>query len=338
MKDRYNARNGGERIAIQEIARRLDLSSTTVSRALSGKGRIGQETRERIYQFLEENHYVPNISERAGDLEKNICVLIPGEEGHALLPYFYEIFLNVYDYFSVLGYGVLVVKTISNDIHLLKSIVEQHKIRGAVLTRTMKGDMAIPYLKRQHIPFVVIGSVEEDDVLQVDFDQEGGCRDLTDVLLKMNIRRIACLCGDAQHNVTRSRLRGIRAAFDAAQVPLPPELIYTGAVYPSIIERYVEDLLEKQAECILCLDDNICISAVSTLHKKKIKVPESIKVASCYGSRLLGPCYPAVTCLEFDLKEMGNLASKKLLDAMEGVVDYTKLTLGYNILIKDSTK
>lgn len=338
MRGRYDGRGSGECIAIQEIAKRLDLSSTTVSRALSGKGRIGQETKDRIYQFLEENHYVPNISDRIITLEKNVCVLVPGEEGHALLPYFHEIFLNIYDYFSALGYGVLVVKSMPNDIHQLRSMVEQNKIRGAVLTRTMEDDLAVSYLKNQQIPFVVIGSLEEKDVLQVDFDQERGCRDLTDVLLKMNIRRIACVCGDGNHNVTRSRLRGIRAAFAAAQIPLPPDLLYTGAVYASITEKYVEDLLEKGAECILCLDDNICISVIATLHKKNIKVPEDIKVASCYGSRLLGLCYPAVTCLEFDLKEMGNLASKKLLDAMEGVTDYTKLTLGYNILIRDSTK
>ena len=256
MRGRYDGRGSGERIAIQEIAKRLDLSSTTVSRALSGKGRIGQGTKDRIYQFLEENHYVPNISDRTITSEKNVCVLVPGEEGHALLPYFHDIFLNIYDYFSVLGYGVMVVKSMPNDIHQLRSMVEQNKIRGAVLTRAMEGDLAVEYLKNQQIPFVVIGSLAEKDVLQVDFDQERGCRDLTDVLLKMNIRRIACVCGDGNHNVTRSRLRGIRAAFAAAQIPLPPDLLYTGAVYASITEKYVENLLEKGAECILCLDDN----------------------------------------------------------------------------------
>lgn len=336
MKERQEIAK--ERITIQEIARRLELSPTTVSRALSGKGRIGQETKNKIYHFLDANSYVPNIAERVCDTEKNICVLIPGEEGHAMLPYFQEILLNIYDYFSALGYGVLMVKTVANDIHLLKSMVDQHKVRGAILTRTMEGDLAISYLKRQQIPFVLIGSTAEDDVLQVDFDQEQGCRDLTEVLLKMNIRRIACICGDNNHTVTQSRLRGIRAAFSAAQVPLPSNFIYTGAVYPSITERYVEDVLKKEAECILCLDDNICISVINTLQKKAVSVPETIKVASCYGSRLLGLCYPAVTCLEFNLREMGALASKRLLDAMEGTPDYTKLTLGYSILIRDSTK
>lgn len=70
MRGRYDGRGSGERIAIQEIAKRLDLSSTTVSRALSGKGRIGQGTKDRIYQFLEENHYVPNISDRTITSEK----------------------------------------------------------------------------------------------------------------------------------------------------------------------------------------------------------------------------------------------------------------------------
>ncbi|HJC64257.1 MAG TPA: LacI family transcriptional regulator [Candidatus Blautia merdavium] len=338
MRKRYDSRSGGERIAVQEIAKRLELSPTTVSRALSGKGRIGQETKDRIHQFLEENHYIPNVSERTQDQEKNICVLLPGEEEQASLPYFQDILLNLYDNFSAYGYGVLVVKTVSNDIHQLKSLAEQHKIRGAVLTRSIEKDLAVSYLKSQKIPFVVIGSLEQEDVLQVDFDQERGCRDLTEVLLKMHIRRLACVCGDAGHKVTQSRLKGIQTAFEEAKIPFPSDLLYTGAIYSSIAEKYVEDLLKKDTECILCLDDNICISVLSVLYKKKIKVPENVKVASCYGSRLLGLCYPAVTCLEFDLKEMGRLASKKLLDAVEGTADDTKLILGYNIVIKDSTK
>lgn len=115
-------------------------------------------------------------------------------------------------------------------------------------------------------------------------------------------------------------------------------MIYTGAVYPSIVEKDVAELLNKEVECILCLDDNICLAVMSALHKKNIAVPGQIRVASCYGSRMLASCYPPVTCLDFNTKEMGELISKKLLDAIEGHADYTQLLLGYNVLVKESTR
>ncbi len=337
MKFRHGKENEYEKITLQEIAKKLDLSPTTVSRAISGKGRIGSETKDKVFQFIKEHQYVPNTIEKMEKKSKNICVLLPGEEGHAQLPYFQDILLNVYDYFSSWNYGVLLVKTTSTNIQELKSLVEQQKIDGAIFTRTMEGDMAIRYLEKQKIPFVVIGSWPDKQVIQVDFDQEGGCKDLTSVLFRMNIKKIACVCGDAGHIVTQSRLKGIRAAFREAGVPMEEDLLYTGAVYPSIVEKDVAELLKKDVECLLCLDDNICMSVLNALNKNRVKIPQDIKVVSCYGGRLLANAYPPVTCLEFDIKEIGGVASKKLLDAINGKVDYNKIILGYNVLIKDST-
>lgn len=337
MKFQHGQENGRERITIQEIAEKLKLSPTTVSRAISGRGRISRETQNKVFAFLEQNHYIPNINDKSEKKSMNICVLIPREEGHAQLPYFQEILLSIYDCFSSWNYGVLLAKTTSSDIQALKALVEQHKIDGVVFTRTMEGDLAISYLKKQKVPFVVIGSWPERDVIQVDFDQESGCKDLASVLLRMNIKRIACICGDKGHIVTQSRLKGIRAAYREAGAFMDEDLLYTGAVYPSIVEKDVIELLGKKVECILCLDDNICMGVLNALHKNQIRIPQEVKVASCYGGRLLASSYPSVTCLEFDVKEIGGVASKKLLDAINKNADYNKLILGYNVLIKDST-
>ncbi len=337
MRFQHGQENGRERITIQEIAEYLKMSPTTVSRAISGKGRVSRETKKKVFDFLEQNQYTPNVIKNSEKKSKNICVLLPGEEGHAQLPYFQDILLSIYDSFSSWNYGVLVAKTTALDIQSLKALVEQRKIDGAVLTRTIEGDLAVTYLKKHKIPFVVIGSWPERDVLQVDFDQEGGCKDLASVLLRMNIRKIACICGDEGHIVTQSRLKGIRDAYHEAAAIMEKELFYTGAVYPSIVEKDVIELLSKKVECILCLDDNICMGVLNALHKNQIKIPQEVKVASCYGGRLLASCYPPVTCLEFNVKEMGGVASKKLFDAINKNADCNKLVLGYNVMVKDST-
>ena len=46
---------------IEDIARELGVSKTTVSRAISGKGRIGKETKERVLAYIEEHDYKPNV-------------------------------------------------------------------------------------------------------------------------------------------------------------------------------------------------------------------------------------------------------------------------------------
>ena len=68
-------------ISLAEAAQELQLSKTTISRALSGKGRIGKETQDRIARFLEEQNAV--VKTRSGmEKSKNIAILFPS---HAIV-------------------------------------------------------------------------------------------------------------------------------------------------------------------------------------------------------------------------------------------------------------
>ena len=68
-------------ISLAEAAQELQLSKTTISRALSGKGRIGKETQDRIARFLEEQNAV--VKTRSGmEKSKNIAILFPA---HAIV-------------------------------------------------------------------------------------------------------------------------------------------------------------------------------------------------------------------------------------------------------------
>lgn len=62
------------------MAEALGVSKTTVSRAISGKGRIGRETRERVLAYIEEHDYKPNVIAKGLAQSKtyNICVVMPG--------------------------------------------------------------------------------------------------------------------------------------------------------------------------------------------------------------------------------------------------------------------
>ena len=67
-------------ITISDVAEALGVSKTTVSRAISGKGRIGAATRKRVLEYIQEHDYKPNVIARGLAQSKtfNICVVMPG--------------------------------------------------------------------------------------------------------------------------------------------------------------------------------------------------------------------------------------------------------------------
>lgn len=327
-------------ISISELAKRLNISVTTVSRALSGKGRVGEETRKKILNYIEEHDYIPNIH-RPKEIEKKtrtICVTLPGEEDFAEMPYFQKIMLSIYDYLQTRDYDIIVIKIKATDITALEKVIQNRKVDGVILSRTIEDSMAIQYLQKEDVPFVVIGSYNDPDVYQVDVEQENACRELTSILIRMGIRDIALFCADMSHVVTQNRYNGFVKAFEENHLEVNTSQVFDEVGYQLVAEKVIEDMLKKHVECIVCMDDNICMNVLNKLRKENVRIPEDIKVASFYNNSLLSSYYPPITCLDFDIRELGMVAAKMMLDVLEGNETPKKIELGYQVMLKNSTK
>lgn len=329
-----------KKTGISKIALALDMSPTTVSRALSGKGRISEATKRRVFDYIEENNIEPDVRPRryVDKKVRNILVTIPQESDYALLPFFNETISSVYDYFSDYDYQVIYAKTQENDIRALKKVIESHKADGVILTRVFEDAQDIRYLQEKGVPFVVIGSYEDKQVNQVDVDHRAGCKELTSVLLRMGLREIALFCADATHGVSKSRMKGFLQAYEDNGLDFTRGMIFEHTEKPYIAERLTEDMLKRGAECILCMDDNICVNVLNTLRKNSVRIPQDIMVASFYNSKVLNEYYPPISCVEFNIKELGQMAAKVLLDILQGKEGADRFVLGYNVILKESTK
>ncbi|MCH4192013.1 MAG: LacI family transcriptional regulator [Butyrivibrio sp.] len=327
-------------IGISEIAKELNISATTVSRALSGKGRVGEETKEKILQYIGEHDYVPHVRPEgyAQKNTRNICVTLPGENDFAELPYFHQIMLSIEDYFGSHDYNIIPVKCKATDISLLQKVIQKHKADGVILTRTIENGIDIRYLQEQGVPFVVVGSYDDDSVYQVDVDQQNGCRELTNILLRKGLRKIALFCADATHIVTQSRYRGFLEACQENDLAVNKKYVFDEVGYPEVAARALEDCLKDQIECIICMDDNICVNVLNQLRAENVAVPRDIRIASYYNSSILDIYYPPITALEFNTKELGRVASKMLYDLLCNKEPVRKQKLGYQVILKESTK
>lgn len=329
-----------QKVTILKLAQDLGLSATTVSRALSGKGRVSEATRQRIQEYVETRGLIPatrqNIS-YTSKTTKVILVTVPAEGDYALLPYFSQILFAVCDYFSLHDYQVMVAKTYADDIRSLKQIIERHKVDGVLLTRTISEGPDIRYLQEKQVPFVAIGSYDDRNVYQVDVNQVAGCRELTSILLHMGIRDIALFCANRGHVVTRSRLKGFLQAYEENGIVFDQRLLFENAGDPLIAERLTENMIKREISCIVCMDDNICLHVLNTLRKNSVRIPQDIKVASFYNSEILNQHYPSISCVDFNIKELGTKASITLHELLRGNHPRKHMILGYDVVLKEST-
>lgn len=318
-------------LTIGDIAEELGVSKTTVSRAISGKGRIGDKTREKVLEYIETHHYRPNVIAKGLAQSKtyNIGLVIPGDYNIIELPFFQKCMLGISKVASSMDYDVLISIVTANDISRLQRVVVNRKVDGIILTRTLVHDAPADYLKEAGIPFVTIGSLEDDSIVQIDNDHRSACMEMTKSLLEKGIERIALIGGSRDYVVTKNRLQGFLDAYEKSGKATDQGHIYLDVEDAPGVEGIVEQLLTDGTECIIAMDDYLCGRVLTALRQRKIKVPAQMKVASFYDSSFLEDDIPSI---RFDIEELGERTCKTLMQMIEGGESVQPRTLlGYQI-------
>ena len=328
-----------KKVNVTQVARELNLSVSTVSRAISGNGRISPATRKRIEEYLQTRELVLNTREKryTDIVTKTISVVLPGEKDFASMPYFFNIFLSVYDYFSIRGYQVNLIRILPNDISNLVKAVEDHAMDGVILSRMVDSNDEIVYLKKMGVPFVVVGPYDDRSVLRVDNDNENACYEITNSILHKGLNRIAVMCANRGHQINKIRLNGIIRAHVENHMLLDREFVFYDTDSSYIAEMAVENTMAAHMDCIICMDDNICMGILRILRKKGIEVPDDIKLVSLHNSSILDDWYPPISCISIDVDELGKEAGRILYEYLTKSNKSSWSILGYEIKMKDST-
>ena len=136
-------------LSMDDIARELGVSTTTVSRALSGKGRISEATRKRVLEYTKQIQYRPNKFARAlsGRRTFNIGVLIPGDAKMEEMSFFQDCLMGITAEGVKHDYDILLIYSYKEDISQLKKVVTAGKVDGVIVTRAVREDPAVKLLE-----------------------------------------------------------------------------------------------------------------------------------------------------------------------------------------------
>jgi DNA-binding LacI/PurR family transcriptional regulator len=328
------------KLTITDVAEALGISKTTVSRAISGKGRIGEATRNKVMEYIRENNYKPNPIAKGLAKSKtyNIGWVMPGDTTVTDLPFFQRCMMGAVESAIAADYDVLISMVYDHDMSQLERVVKNRKLDGVILARTLVEDDRIRFLKESEIPFVVVGSSNEDEVVQIDNDHISACSELTAILVMKGIKKMVLIGGPDNQVVNVTRRDGFVKGLEA-QNANPDEIpIHMNCETEKEIERVVDEILKTDIRCIVCTDDRICYMVLAKLRKEGITVPKDMKVASFYNSAIIESNQPPITAIQYDPKELGTVACRTLIDILNEKEVPKKNVLGYEVMLKASTQ
>lgn len=329
-----------EKMTEEKVAQALGISKTTVSRALSGKGRVSSQTKDKILEYINA-HGGKELLRSLRSHEKrtyNLAIVIPAHFVLLDLPFLRKCMGAVCQVADQRGYDVLLCYADTVRATQLERQLADGKVDGVILSRTVENDPCIQLLDKYQIPYVAIGRVSDPQVMQVDNDQLAAATEMTKLLLQLHLQRIAYLGGSLEYTVNADRLAGYRKAMAESGIEIDERMVISNVESPAQKTDALERLINLSPQCILCCDDAMAHYVVRQLRRRGIQVPSQIRVASLYDSELLESMQPAVTAVKFDGAALSAAACRMLLDHLDGKPVDGHLQLGHQLVLRDSTK
>ena len=327
--------------SITDIAKALELSETTVSRALSGKGRVSPVTRHKVMQYAESNSYVPNsIAQSLVTAKANtIAFLMTHAPLDENVSFFGQCLAGVCRKASSMSYDVIVVNSDKKDEAELQRLIARRKVDGVMLNRELEPDV-LDVLEQYQTPYVLLGASENTSVNQVDTDVVKGAEDLVARLVQDGIAKVAYIGEYDCYTVNKRRVQGFLNACDKNGVAERQVYKTRGMATQDEIDRAVRSAVAI-CECIITNDDVMCLRVMNALARMKIAIPDQIKLASLYHDYLLGISVPRITGVNHRPLDVGENAAKILISILEDD-EYpkrgNKLWVDYELIMRESTQ
>ncbi|MBP5604732.1 MAG: LacI family DNA-binding transcriptional regulator, partial [Ruminiclostridium sp.] len=198
-------------VQLDDIARELGISKTTVSRAISGKGRVSEKTRVKVLTCMKDMNYSPNMIAKSFSEQKtyNIGVVIPMDNAGPDAPFFQTCLMGIAKCCALRNYDTLVISAERDDVSQIKRVLESRKTDGVIITRPLQSGNMEQLLSDMGVPYVTVGQSMGTDAVTIDSAHKEGCFELTAYLLMNNKPdKLGLIIGNLEQTVNRSRYEG----------------------------------------------------------------------------------------------------------------------------------
>lgn len=335
-------------VTLKEIAKKLGISITTVSKALKNYPDVSEKTKAAVNELCQKLHYTPNsfaVNLRTKE-SKTIGLIIPEVMHH----FFSNIINAIIDEAEKKGYLVIILQS-NESLELEKNQIElliNKRVDGILLSlsKESNNDAHIQEVINRKIPLVMFDRIAKlSNCSKVIIDDQKAAFDAVQHLIDKGCKKIAHFRGPLNPQISIDRYIGYKKALEKNNITFDSKLIYTceDITFQEGID-YARLMIEEHPDVdgIFAITDLVAVGAMSYFNEVKIKVPEQIKIIGFSNWFMSQVVTPKLSTVEQPSTEMGLAAFDLLLEEMNCRRDNLPFTprtvvLPTELLVREST-
>ncbi|MCK7589053.1 LacI family transcriptional regulator [Subsaxibacter sp. CAU 1640] len=344
-----------KKITLKQIAKELDVSISTVSKALRNSIEISEDTREKVQAFAKLYNYRPNniALSLKNRKTKTIGVIIPEIVHH----FFAKVIRGIELVANRRGYNVIVgLSNESFDKEVINmQMLANGSIDGFILSISKETLQQQDYHHfnetiSQGMPIVMFDRVVNDIICdKVIIDDMKGSKNAVNKLLNNGCKHVAIITTKDYVSVGRLRTQGyLEALEDHKMIPnsnlilkVDDELLSEDHL--DSLEDEIEGLFKrnKNIDGIFAVNELYAIIAMKVARKLNMKIPDDIQVIGFTDGVLSKHATPSLTTVSQHGQEMGEKAADLLIDKLEHEEDeerFQTVVIETNLIERESTK
>lgn len=327
-------------ITIKDIARILEISVSTVSRALKDHPDISLKTKKAVQDLARELHYRPNeIALSLKNRKSNtIGIIVPKLVHH----FFSSVIAGVENIAHDNGYQVMIYnssESYEREVQLSNSILN-FRLDGLIVSMSKETTDYDHFdkLDQYGVPIVFFDRVPELDVNKVIFDDFQGAYDAVDHLIKQGCKTIVHLSASDKMDIGRKRIDGYKSALRDHGIEFNPALVVKCDTFEDA-GPIMLDLLKTNPHIdgVFAVNDLTGIGATNAILDSNRNVPRDIKVIGFTNEISSAVCSPSLSTVDQRGMEMGEEACTLLLEGIKKDQPPQTIIVKANLILRKST-
>ena len=312
-----------EKYTLKDLAKALNLSTSTVSRALRDSYEISEETKKKVMEYARKiNFQVNPIARSLKERRSNTIGVIVSEISN-------NFFSQVIEGIESVAYerNYQVVITQSHDSDTREKLIVEHlysrSVDGLLMTLSTDNKEAI-YLEQLvtgGFPIVFFDRVPDQfKAHKVIADNTKGGAEAVEYLVKKGCRKIVHITGNLNLSTNKERLDGFKKGLKTNGFPFDDEAVkycHHGGADAAEMEQVIKELANYDYDGIFISGDRLTTGYLQALKRMHINYDKQVKIVGFTNSKVVDIFDPAITAVKQPAVEMGEKAAKLLIAQIE---------------------
>lgn len=308
-----------EKTTIHDIAEKLNITASTVSRALKDHPRISDATKKAVLRVAQKLNYQPNhIAAALRNGRSNIIgIIVPTADRS----FFSSVIRGIEEIANTASYNVMICQTYdqyTKEVATVEALLNA-RVDGIIASIAKESENFDHYrkLKEKGIPLILFDrSNDELEVSNVIIDDYLGAYKAVEHLIHQGCTRIAHFTSVKKVSIYRERFRGYREALEANKIPFDESLVIESNLQLEDGRLSMEKLLSlpKRPDGIFSSSDYGAMGALQVLKENGIKVPKEIAIVGFSNESFTSFSEPTLTTVDQHSMRMGNAAAEIFLE------------------------